>query len=261
MEQTGDFANGRFERKYLLPDRIAVAVRDALLPHLEVDSHTPPGSTRGYAVYSLYLDTPALDFYRHTRQRAANRVKLRVRFYSHDPAGPAFVEIKEKANNQVFKRRFLTEKSFVEEMLRDPKCEALQHAVGNGARGTALEEFCQRQQELGAAPKLFVTYDREAYNSVTEPLVRVTFDRRISTMPCDKTAGLNMPRYGSNVGGLNVLLEFKYAGDPPEWLTDVVTKFGLRRASFSKFAECMDALGLSGQQPRRLKVGVKKKKA
>ena len=62
------------------------------------------------------------------------------------------------------------------------------------------------------------------------------------------------------MGGLNVLLEFKYAGEPPAWLTDVVTTFGLRRASFSKFAECMDVLGISGQQPRRHKVGVKKKR-
>jgi hypothetical protein len=259
MDQIADFANGRFEHKYLVPDRVAVAVRDALLPFLEVDSHTPPTSTRGYAVYSLYFDTPDLEFYRHTRERVSHRYKLRVRFYSHEPSAAAFVEIKEKANNQVFKRRFLTDKTFVDAMLRDPNCEALEHALGNGARGTALEEFCRRRRDLGAAPKLFVTYDREAFNSTTEPLVRVTFDRRISTNPCGTASGLNVPRYGSNVGGLNVLVEFKYAGEPPEWLTAVVTKFGLCRASFSKFAECMDVLGLSGQQPRRLKVGVRKK--
>ena len=188
MEQTGDFPEGRFERKYLLPDRVAVAVRDALMPHLEIDSHMPPNSARGYAVYSLYFDTPALDFYRHTRQRVANRLKLRVRFYSHDADGPAFVEIKEKANNQVFKRRYLTNKPLVESMLRDARSERLEHALGNGARGTALEEFYRRRIELGAAPKLFVTYDREAYNSKDEPMVRVTFDRRISTTPCGTSA-------------------------------------------------------------------------
>jgi hypothetical protein len=62
------------------------------------------------------------------------------------------------------------------------------------------------------------------------------------------------------VGGVNVLVEFKYAGEQPEWLTNVISKFGLRRASFSKFAECMDVLGISGQQPQRHKLGVKKRK-
>ena len=70
-----------------------------------------------------------------------------------------------------------------------------------------------------------------------------------------------MPRYGSNVGGLNVLLEFKYAGEPPEWLTDVLTAVPAAPRSFSKFAECIDVLGISGQQPRAApRMGVKKTK-
>lgn len=246
MDQPADFADGRFERKYLLPDRVAVAVRDSLLPYLQVDAHTPPNSQRGYAVYSLYFDTPSLEFYRHTRQRVSNRVKLRVRFYSHEPAALAFIEIKEKANNQVFKRRFLTDKIFVEAMLREPNGEAIQHALSNGARGTALEEFCRRRTELGASPKLFVAYDREAYNSISEPMVRVTFDRRISATPCGAAAALNVPRYGSNVGGLNVLLEFKYAGERPQWLADAVTKFGLRRASFPSSPSAWTCWGCQG---------------
>jgi hypothetical protein len=72
---------------------------------------------------------------------------------------------------------------------------------------------------------------------------------------------LNVPRYGSNVGGVNVLVEFKYAGEPPDWLTKVLTDFRMRRASFSKFAECIDALGISGRRPRRHRLGIKKNKA
>jgi hypothetical protein len=260
MEQTGDFPSGRFEKKYLVTDQVAVAIRDALMPHLELDSHMSAASARGYAVYSVYYDSPTLDLYQHTRQRAANRFKLRVRFYDHDPQGVAFIEIKEKIDSQVHKRRFATNKKFVEALLRDPNSEPVLHELGNGARGTALEEFWHRRQNLDAAPKLFVAYDREAYNSTEPPLVRVTFDRRITANPSPRGGNLNVPRFGSNVGGLNVLLEFKYAGEPPQWLTDVLLKFRLRRASFSKFAECVDVLGLSGKRPRRHKMRVKKNK-
>jgi hypothetical protein len=259
MHEPGDFPGGRFEHKYLVPDRVAVAVRDALLPHLDVDEHMPPERVRGYTVYSLYLDSPALDLYKHTRSRLRRRFKLRVRYYDNEPDGAAFVEIKEKQEKQVHKRRFQAPKSLIEAMLRDPNGAPVAHAISNGARGTALEEFCQRRQDLGATPKLFVAYEREAYNSKTEPRVRVTFDRRITANLCGSSGRLATFNYGSNVGGVNVLVEFKYAGEPPEWLTKVLTEFRLRRASFSKFAECMDVLGISGQQPRRHRLGVKKR--
>jgi hypothetical protein len=249
MEHNGDFPAGRYERKYLVTDEVAVAVRNALRPHLAVDPHTPAGSVRGYIVHSLYLDSPALDLYRQTRHGQDRRVKLRVRFYDLDPGGTAFVEIKERAGGQIYKRRYRTDKGFVESMLRDPHCERLRHAVGNGARGTALEEFCQRREALGAVPKLFITYEREAFNSTGDPPVRVTFDRRIRANLVGRDVRLDIPRYGANVGGLNVLLELKHAGDPPAWLLEVERRFLLRKASFSKFAECVDVLQLYGPAP------------
>ena len=260
MQESAEFPTGRYERKYLLPDRIAIAVRDALLPHLEVDEHMPAGHVRGYGVYSLYFDNPTLDLYLHTRRRLANRFKLRVRFYERDAQGGAYVEIKEKSGGLVHKRRYRADKSLIEAMVRDPGCEAITHALGNGARGTALEEFCRRSEALGSGPKLFLAYEREAYNSKAEPHVRITFDRRIKTSLGNSAAGLNVPTLGTNIGGLNVLLEIKYAGEPPAWLTDVVIAHRLRRASFSKFAEGVDALGISGAQPPQHRIGVKKNK-
>ena len=84
MQDLGDFPDGRFERKYLVPDNVAVALREALMSHLDLDEHMPAGPSRGYAVYSLYLDSPALELYRHTRTRQPTRIKLRVRYYDND---------------------------------------------------------------------------------------------------------------------------------------------------------------------------------
>jgi SPX domain protein involved in polyphosphate accumulation len=261
MEQTGDFPLGRFEHKYLVTDQVAVAVRNAIRPHLAVDVHAPPDSVRGYKVYSLYYDTPHLDFYRQTRAGEKRRVKLRVRFYDHEANSVAFVEVKEKIDGQVYKRRYAADKPFVESMVRNPECDAIKHALGNGARGTALEEFCQRRKELGAVPKLFIAYEREAFNSTSTPPVRVTFDRRIRTNASGRDVRLAVPSFGANVGGLNVLIEFKYAGEPPAWLAEIEQSFLLKRASFSKFAECIDALQIFGSQPmpkRKKKSAAKK---
>lgn len=258
MEDTVDFPLGRFERKYLVTDEVAIAVRDAIRPFVECDVHMPPNSVRGYVVHSLYLDNASLDLYQQTRQCQSERFKLRIRFYDHQTEGKAYVEIKEKSGGQVYKRRYGANRELIESMLNDPQSELLAQALSNGARGSALEEFCRVRDEIAADPKLFVTYDREAYNSNSGPQVRVTFDRRIRANPFGRNAGLDVPRFGANVGGLNVLLEFKYAGDPPQWVQDALDTFVLKRASFSKFAECIDALGITGQAPREVKVSRKK---
>jgi hypothetical protein len=255
INDLGDFPSGRYERKYLVTDTQAVAIRNELAPHLAIDVHTPPESIRGYQVLSLYLDTPSLDLYQQSRRGVKDRVKLRIRFYDHDPGSVAYVEVKQKLQGLTYKRRFATTKAMVEALLRDPHCDELRHALGNGAKGTALEEFHQRRESISADPKLFVAYEREAYNSLGEPRVRVTFDRRISANPAMRSAGLSAPRLGSNIGGLNVLVEFKYAGARPDWLQTAIKKFKLRRTSFSKFVEGLDALGISGQAPRPSKAG------
>lgn len=249
MEQIDDFPTGRFERKYLVSDGVAIALREAFLEHLQRDIHMPADKARGYAVYSVYYDTPALDLYRQTRQGAQQRFKLRLRYYDDQPDTAAFVEVKEKIKGQVFKRRFRTDKSLAQSLLNDPQGDVLEAALSNGAAGTALEEFCAKRQTLDAAPKLLVAYEREAFHSLEEPKVRVTFDRRIKAVACGRNVRLDIPRYGSSIGGLNVLMEVKYTGNPPAWFLPIREKFKLKRTSFSKFAECIDALQICGPQP------------
>jgi hypothetical protein len=70
-----------------------------------------------------------------------------------------------------------------------------------------------------------------------------------------RSAGLGAPRFGSNIGGLNVLIEFKYAGTRPDWLQETLKKFKLRRTSFSKFVEGLDVLGISGEVARSSMAG------
>jgi hypothetical protein len=254
MNDALDFPLGRFERKYLVSDEVAAAIKEAIAPHVVADEHMPSENPRGYVVHTLYLDSPTLELYRWTRESRVNRYKLRLRFYDEHATSRIYAEIKEKRSGQTFKRRYGMDHELAQAMMADRTAEPLVHALGNGAASTALAEFCELRYSIAADPKLFVTYQREAYNSQEEPQVRITFDRRMRTNAFGRSGGLAVPKYGVNIGGRDALLEFKYADDPPAWLKETLDKFNLRRAKFSKFAESVDALGISGRSPRKFKV-------
>lgn len=255
MSDTHQIPAGRFEHKFFISDELAVAVRDAIREHVELDAHTPSDSVRGYKVHSIYFDTPSLGLYQLTRKRRRGRFKLRVRYYDLEPQSVAFVEVKEKRRGQVYKWRYPTDKEFAAGVLTEQPAPQVEQALNNGGNHFALAEFCKRQGALQARPKLVVTYEREAFNSKDIPPVRVTFDRRITANPFGRDNAWSVPPYGVNVGGLSVVLELKYSGELPDWLQEVVTRFGLNRTSYSKFAECIDALGISGRKPPKDKIG------
>lgn len=259
MSEVSCVPAGRFEHKFFISDDLAVAVREAICDQVDPDVHTPAGSVRGYTVHSIYFDTPELNLYRFTRAGVRDRYKLRVRYYDQQPEGYAFVEVKEKRAGRTYKWRFQADKQFAAGVLGDRRSRQIDEALANGGNHAALAEFCRRQDTLRAAPKLVVTYEREAFNSRDESPVRITFDRRIKANAFGRESAWSVPPYGVNVGGLSVVLELKYCGDLPAWLQEVVARFGLNRTSYSKFAECVDALGISGKALRGLsKSGPKK---
>ena len=57
----------------------------------------------------------------------------------------------------------------------------------------ALDEFCQRREQLKAEGTIFVSYMREAFVSQAAESARVTFDREIAGHPYDPRMGLTVP--------------------------------------------------------------------
>ena len=93
----------RFERKFVVSERAAEAIRSFVAAYLPLDEHMTPDQPRGYRVYSLYLDTPSHKLYRQSCDGIKNRYKLRVRFYDKNEDGPAFLEIKQRTTETVHK--------------------------------------------------------------------------------------------------------------------------------------------------------------
>src|SRR5688572_33040428 len=95
----------RFELKYVIPDQVALAVRDFVRSYLELDEFGATLPNLSYPVHSLYLDSEDLFTYRATINGDKNRYKLRLRYYNEKPESPVFFEIKRRTNNTIAKQR------------------------------------------------------------------------------------------------------------------------------------------------------------
>jgi hypothetical protein len=233
----------RFERKFVVSEQTAEAIRSFVACYLPLDEHMTPDHPRGYHIYSLYLDTPSRKLYQQSCEGVKNRYKLRIRFYDKREDGPAFLEIKQRNTETVHKCRAIVSKRAAAQMLRGgwiSPADLLNHSV---ASVRALEEFCRRREQLNADGSVFVSYIREAFVSQSAESVRVTFDREIAGRPYDPRMGLTVPDDEAMVKVNGVVLELKYNGRKPGWMQDLIMSYGLQRLSFPKYVYAMDALG------------------
>lgn len=223
----------RHELKYVIPDSLAVAIRDAIRPYCAPDPHSAGG--RGSVIRSLYLDTWSHELYRASRERHPSRLKLRVRTYGDEAdLGPVFLEIKRKHHGLVLKSRARVPATAWTERVRGPVAPD-----ASEAERLFRDEVARR----ALVPTLLVRYEREAWVGTIDRYARATFDRRIACAPC--------PRWTLAVGAQAwmavddrmalkgqpqaTVLELKCERDVPRWLSGLVERFGLQRVGVSKY--------------------------
>jgi hypothetical protein len=234
----------RYERKFVVSEHAANAIRNFVRAYLPRDEHMTGDDSLGYRVYSLYFDTPNLNLYRQSCEGIKNRYKLRVRFYDPADDAPAFLEIKRRTTETIHKLRAAVSKRAAETVLRGGWISSAELISPSEASMRALTEFMECRERLHAAPAAFISYWREAYVSRTAEAVRVTFDRQIAGHPYRPEAGLSLPPDEAFVAVKGVVLELKYNGRAPHWMHDLITSFGLQRRSFPKYVYGLDALKL-----------------
>jgi hypothetical protein len=228
----------RYEFKYLLTAHEAPPIRRHLLRYCVPDTNAL--GTDWYGIQSLYLDTPDYAFYRTSVEKAVERLKLRVRGYTTG-TGPLKVEVKRRVGDVVAKTSLLT---------TPPIWAELTGAGPRSATDAEVPLFLRRVEQMRATPKLLVRYERQALHSVVDDYVRVTFDRRIQcqqmlqwSMQGDPRGWLPVDRPPSvNEEESTYVLELKFKVAPPAWLHDMVTRFGLVRRGFSKYARATTLL-------------------
>ena len=211
----------RYEKKYLMPESVYLALRRRLAPYMQVDQYGL------HTICNLYYDTPDSDLIRRSIEKPVYKEKLRLRSYGIPSLdSTVFLEIKKKYQKVVNKRRIpLT----------------LQQAYDYVEHGIRPDCDCQILRELDffllrypLQRGIYLAYDRIAMFQRDDPQFRVTFDQRIRSRQMDM--GLEKGDAGQLLLPEGYyLMESKIMGATPLWFSQILADLKIYPVSFSKY--------------------------
>ena len=212
----------RVEKKYLLTKEQYEYLTNAISPYMSVDQY---GETE---IRNIYFDNNDNELIETSLKKPEYKEKLRLRSYGvPKPESTVFFEIKKKYRGVVYKRR-------ISMKLREAygyiaTGELPEHLIGN----IPVEiDYMVRRYRL--YPKAFISYRRTAYAGKTDPDLRITFDRDITSRYSDVRLESTAP--GSKLlPEEHYLMEIKIPGAMPLWLAHVLSEKNIFPHSFSKF--------------------------
>lgn len=225
----------RYEIKYFLTR----AQKEAVMAAME--GHMDPDSFGRSTIRNLYYDTDNYRLVRRSLERPIYKEKLRVRSYSTaKPEDEVFVELKKKYQSVVYKRRTGIREKDVADYLsgRIPAPNPCQ--ITN-----EIDYFCHFYGNL--SPKVFLSYEREAFFDKNDSGFRVTFDENILWRTTDLS--LEAGVYGENIlQPGQTLMELKTSGGIPLWMVDILTAQKLKKTSFSKYGSAYMTMFARGKE-------------
>lgn len=212
----------RVEKKYMLTKEQYEYLTNAIAPYMSVDQY---GETE---IRNIYFDNNDNELIETSLKKPEYKEKLRLRSYGvPKPESTVFFEIKKKYRGVVYKRR-------ISMKLREAygyiaTGELPEHLIGNIP---AEIDYMVRRYRL--YPKAFISYKRTAYAGRTDPDLRITFDRDITSRYGDVRLESTAP--GSKLlPEEHYLMEIKIPGAMPLWLAHVLSEKNIFPHSFSKF--------------------------
>ena len=219
----------RNELKFVLTKRQKEILLNDFKDYIKIDQY---GLTK---ICNIYFDTNTYLLIRKSIEKPLYKEKIRIRSYGEiNIDDDVFVEVKKKYDHVVYKRRLaLKEEEAINWLLKKEKC------TKEGQIVNEIDYFIHFYENL--EPKLFLSYDREAYISDELNEFRITFDENI----CARVDNFT---FKNNSGGINildedkVLMEIKCLGGLPLWLTKVLSREKIYKTSFSKYGEAYKKL-------------------
>lgn len=218
---------------------------------LEEDPH---GENATYRVSSVYFDTPDFTSYWEKLDGEAVRRKFRLRYYSIDHSNgqphvkAAFMEIKHRINNTVFKERVRLSDEGAEAILSSGGEELVSldaHVLPGEERKQATINAIERAASRpGFRSVHVITYLREAWMGTRDERLRLTFDSccRVGrpTAYLDVGTGPSKPILPENM----YIMELKFNHAVPRWIRDIAVHERIMLDRFSKYAAGVEAAGL-----------------
>ena len=239
----------RHELKYHITESTAAAIARHVGNYIQMDRYSKLQRRGDYPIVSLYLDSEDLQLCRESLRGHKNRFKLRIRSYTDDPDYPRFFEIKRRLNTIIMKSRTRVMDTDVPNLLAGLPLPPQNFK----ADVKTINQFQLYMNSIRAKPAVLVRYMRQAFEGDTNNRVRVTFDRelayKVTNWPKVRLGGSGWQRNPFNVNG--VILEIKFTGHFPAWLTEMAKSFNLKQRSISKYASSIkDSCSLRFCAPR-----------
>ncbi len=233
----------RFELKYVIPHGEALAFVEGLGELLEPDPNAGPGGI--YRISSTYYDSDGWDCFWEKVEGLKVRRKLRVRRYEDAADGHGLVEIKQRIDRTVQKRRTRLPLETVFRILPSPS-GAAREDPGSLIEDPVVAEALWLVAAYDLKPKINIRYQRRAYHAVHDPGLRITIDTRLVCRLHD------LDWTGDPDGEVNFLpadfsvLEIKFNHSVPLWLTTWVGHFECELRRLSKYCAGVNALVFGG---------------
>lgn len=181
-----------------------------------------------HKISNIYFDTDDYRIIRHSLEKPKYKEKLRVRCYGNpDENSKAFVELKKKFNGVVYKRRFHTsQKEALDFLCYNEKCSV------DTQISREISYFKDSYENI--KPRVYLSYEREAYYCQEDENFRLTFDFNIKSRETDVSF------YESNydrevLSDEYVLLEVKTVLGMPKWFLNYLSENEVYKTSFSKY--------------------------
>lgn len=212
----------RYEAKFLLRADQKERLLALAEPYIALDQY---GRT---LIRNLYYDTDDYRLIRRSLERPVYKEKLRIRSYGETtPDSPVYLELKKKYQGVVYKRRMVLPEhqavSWLESREKLPDSRQIQEEIAY---------FCQYYDNL--RPRLFLSYQREAYYHRNGEDLRITFDEDIRFRR-DRLSLTEAPGGTSLLEDGQILMEIKTSGGIPLWLTEFLSREKIYKTSFSKY--------------------------
>lgn len=222
----------RVEKKYRMNQKQYEAFLSAAEGKIHADQYGL------HTIRNIYYDTQDYELIRNSIEKPKYKEKFRLRGYGEiGEESPVFLEIKKKYNGVVYKRR--TELSFGE-------------AKAYLEQGILPENDSQIMREIDyfmkfhkPFPRVYLAYDRVAYQGDEEEELRITIDRNIRS----RSHRLELSYDGecTLLSPGEYLMEIKVATAYPLWLADLLCGLQIYPVSFSKYGAVYAKALLAGE--------------
>lgn len=219
----------RYEIKYLLNRKQKEKILRAMEPYMALDGY---GRS---TIRNIYYDTDNYRLIRTSLEKPVYKEKLRVRSYrAVTPEDEVFVELKKKYDSVVYKRRIsVTERQAGEYLSGRSPAPMRTQITGE------IDYFLEFYGTL--APRVFLSYEREAFFTKEPSDFRVTFDENILWR--EEDLSLESGVYGEALlSPGQTLMEIKTPGGIPLWLVKVLSEEKLTKTSFSKYGSAYQTM-------------------